>query len=41
MDSYDLTLNRCQNESATKVNVVLIALEEITFLSDYYIFFNI
>ena len=38
MDSYDLTLNRCQNESAAKVNVVLIALEEITFLSDYYIF---
>ena len=38
MNSYDLTLNRCQNESATKVNVVLIALEEITFLSDYYIF---
>lgn len=38
MDSYGLTLNRCQNQSAAKVNVVLIALEEITFLSDYYIF---
>lgn len=38
MDSYDLALKCCENESAAKINVILMALEEITFLSDYYIF---
>ncbi len=38
MDSYELALKCCENEGAAKVNVILMALEEITFLSDYYIF---
>lgn len=38
MESYDMAQKCLKNESAAKVNVVLIALEEITFLSDYYIF---
>lgn len=38
MGSYDLAQKCLKDEAAAKVNVVLIALEEITFLSDYYIF---
>ena len=38
MGSYDLTQKCLKDEAAAKVNVVLMALEEITFLSDYYIF---
>lgn len=40
MGSYDLAQKCLKDESAAKVNVVLMALEEITFLSDYYIFFT-
>ena len=36
--SYDLAQKCLKDEAAAKVNVVLMALEEITFLSDYYIF---
>lgn len=38
MGSYDLAQKCLKDEAAAKVNVVLMALEEITFLSDYYIF---
>lgn len=38
MGSYDLAQKFLKDEAAAKVNVVLMALEEITFLSDYYIF---
>lgn len=38
MGSYDLAQICLKDEAAAKVNVVLMALEEITFLSDYYIF---
>lgn len=38
MWSYDLAQKCLKDEAAAKVNVVLMALEEITFLSDYYIF---
>lgn len=38
MESYDLAQKCLKDEAAAKVNVVLMALEEITFLSDYYIF---
>lgn len=38
MESYDMAQKCLKDEAAAKVNVVLMALEEITFLSDYYIF---
>lgn len=38
MESYDMAQKCPKDEAAAKVNVVLMALEEITFLSDYYIF---
>lgn len=38
MGSYDLAQKYLKDETVSKVNVVLMALEEITFLSDYYIF---
>lgn len=38
MESYDMAKKYPKDEAAAKVNVVLMALEEITFLSDYYIF---
>ena len=38
LGSYDLAQKCLKDEAAAKVNVVLMALEEITFLSDYYIF---
>lgn len=38
MGSYDLAQKCLKDEAAAKVNVVLMVLEEITFLSDYYIF---
>lgn len=38
MGSYDLAQKCLKDEAAAKVNIVLMALEEITFLSDYYIF---
>lgn len=38
MESYDMAQKYPKDEAAAKVNVVLMALEEITFLSDYYIF---
>ncbi len=38
MGSYDLAQKCLKDEAAAKVKVVLMALEEITFLSDYYIF---
>lgn len=38
MGSYDLAQKCLKDEAAAKVNVVLMALEEIKFLSDYYIF---
>ena len=38
MESYDMAQKYPEDEAAAKVNVVLMALEEITFLSDYYIF---
>lgn len=38
MGSYDLAQKCLKDETVFKVTVVLMALEEITFLSDYYIF---
>lgn len=38
MESYDMAQKCLKDEAAAKVNVVLMALEEITFFSDYYIF---
>ena len=38
MGSYDLAQKYLKDETVFKVTVVLMALEEITFLSDYYIF---
>lgn len=38
MGSYDLAQKYLKDETVSKVNVALMALEEITFLSDYYIF---
>lgn len=38
MGSYDLAQKYLKDETVSKVNVVLMALKEITFLSDYYIF---
>lgn len=38
MESYDMAKKYPKDEAAAKVNVVLMALEEVTFLSDYYIF---
>lgn len=38
MGSYDMAQKCLKDEAAAKVNVVLMALEEITFFSDYYIF---